>query len=165
MRFFDERARDGGALLLPTRERGGTAFGELVETERLQPARGAFLDGARRQSGETAGHLEIPFHGRKRQQVQLLEHEADFLALIIAAQRRASGRRGDDATLGLKVAREHAQERRFAAARRAFDQDDARMKIVAEILNDPRRAHVVAEPEVFAGNRIHDVGEVLRLNA
>src|SRR5580765_6464128 len=76
-RLGDERARDRHALLLPARELGRMVARPLGKADALEHPHGTLEALFLRHAGVEQGQLDILHRLRARQQVEVLEHEAD----------------------------------------------------------------------------------------
>src|SRR5438552_2794931 len=72
--LFDERARNGGALLLATRERFGKTRCESFHAEQLQPTLGALDNLCAREAGQARSQGQIAPHSSQRKQIKLLKN-------------------------------------------------------------------------------------------
>lgn len=149
-RFLDQRAGNRRPLLLSAREKLRAAARELLQAEQLQPVSCAYAGDGWGKAGQAAGQLQVALERGEREQVQLLEDEAELLSL----EGRVGGRhpwRGDNASfLGDQISRQQAEQRRFAAARGAFDKADPGREGMIKVTDNPVRPSVVAKCHALA---------------
>ena len=151
--FFDERACDGGPLLLAAGKKCGPAIRKIAQAEQGKPAfsplQCIFAGKARQRSR----HLQISRHTCEGEQIQLLKDKTELLTLKSGVRRFFSSGREDAALVRNEVPGKDSQQRRLAATGCAFDQSDSRCELVREIVDDPIRFAAVAEEEIFADQR------------
>ena len=91
-RIVDERARDGDPLLLASRELGRAVPGPALQPHHLELALRPFPALATRDVPVEQRHLDVGLGGDPRQQIELLEDEADAavadLRQVVVAQAR-----------------------------------------------------------------------------
>src|SRR5262249_31956599 len=140
-RVHGERARDGDALLLAAGEAVGGFPRLFLETNALQQRQGFFLR-LRPLPAEYPDRRppDVLDHAHMRKQIEALEDDADVAAKRVevdAGARHAIAMQADLAVLDGLEAVDAAQQRGFAAARRADEADDLMLvDIKAEATED-----------------------------
>ena len=128
-RVVHERPRDGDALLLAARQLHGAMVGAVREADAAERLQGALAAGPAVEAGIDHRQFDIAQRVHARQQVELLEDEAD---LAVAQARQAVGiealdrgaRRGVLPAGRPVEAADEVHEGRLARARRTHDGDE-----------------------------------------
>src|SRR6266511_3326399 len=126
-RIVGERAGDRHPLLLAAGELLGPEAEPVAQPDAFQQGTGALVGGVAGGAGEVAGQLDVLGDGERRQQVEVLEDEAE--AAGAQARQAPLGGAGDvqavhldDAGGGAQHGAEHQQQGGLAAAGRAHEQ-------------------------------------------
>ena len=127
LRIVDERARDGDALLLAARQLLRAVIEPVAEAHLLEPRPRHRLRRARPRLGVEQGQHHLAQRRRARQQIELLEHEADRAVSergqLIARTARAMSRPAmrSSPAVGTIERADQVHHGRLAGARRAHD--------------------------------------------
>ena len=116
-RLVDERAREGDALLLAAGELSRLALLHALEAHRAQRGRDARAHVVTAHALDAQPERDVLEHAHVREQRVRLEHHVD-VPLGRRHVRDVAAAQQDAAARGLLEARDHAQRRRLAAARR-----------------------------------------------
>jgi hypothetical protein len=129
LRLVHQGAGDGHALLLAAGEFGRGVLGTLGEAHACEARLGARMAFGRLHPGIDHRQFDVLERARARQQVELLEHEAD--AAVADRRERIAGQALDrlarqtvGAAGGLIEAAEDVHQRALARARSAHDRDE-----------------------------------------